>query len=475
MNAPPDSDSRLVSKTDIMRYRACPYAFWVRDRGEVTEPDYLDAPAVARIRAGIDFEAEITAEATPDARPLEAIIADPDVPRLHLEPFGPPLRNRRLGLIGLPDAIDPDAGAMIPVEVKHHRRPRADDRLELAFYWLLTADLRRRAPARPIGRLVLPDGAGGTVEHEQTLQPRHFAAVRDLMERVRYARRYGVALRHCTCEICAGPMRQRVDTLNGSGDLTLIPGLGRAYAEALEAGGVANIGALADLSPEGICATVAALMRHPGQTEAARWLLRARSHLEERILCAPDAPALPDGGLLVDFEYDSAADSRIWLIGARTRSATDRQELTVWAERPDDELRALQELEAFLEAYPEGPLITWSGVSAEMVALRAACARWGMSELLERFGARHFDLYAWTRSHAALPIPNLALGNVGKHLGLEPATDITGGLDAMFRYQMMLSMDAGTERDRERATLEEYNRDDLRALDVMLAALAAAR
>src|SRR5271157_4230068 len=89
-----------VCKTDIMRFRRCPYAFWLVDRG-IVDPEAVISPSAREaISQGIAFEAGIvdTAEPLPSDLPIEeALSGDRRV-------FGLPLfENKDLEIYGIPD------------------------------------------------------------------------------------------------------------------------------------------------------------------------------------------------------------------------------------------------------------------------------------------------------------------------------------------------------------------------------------
>ena len=254
----------------MIRYLRCPYAFWQLDQ-HLIDPAAASDPIGAQLVAdGNQFHTTIAESARPlaEAEPHDpvSIINDPGLLWEALAGAAvvhglPVLEHRDLQLYGIPDAVDPADGALIPIEVKSHRAVQRSDELELCFYWRLEP-YRTAASAPPRGRLVLRRDEQ-PVEVDIELTPARFVELEELIAGVRGARRDGVRPRVCGCTICSGPLRAEIarSTLRGR-DLTLLFGVGRATAEALEAEGIRDYDALcahdpADIAlrlrPYGIC------------------------------------------------------------------------------------------------------------------------------------------------------------------------------------------------------------------------------
>src|SRR5713101_4029538 len=142
-----------VSKTDLMTYLRCPYAYYLHYSGRVAFKDTVTELQEHLIQRGVDFHAAVGAKAThPPISPI-------DVPKVFAQEstrlFDPPLLfNAKLGIFGKLDAIDTAQGALIPVEIKSHKTAQRSDELELAFYWMLL-DPYRTKKVSPRGCLIL--------------------------------------------------------------------------------------------------------------------------------------------------------------------------------------------------------------------------------------------------------------------------------------------------------------------------------
>src|SRR4051794_18953710 len=110
----------LVSKSDIIGYRRCPYAWWLVDTGQLTWEDTLGPIGDRLVGEGQAFHELVEAAAEPveiSELDLASYIASADERLLGV----PPYRNTTRKLIGVPDGVEPGRGAAIPIEIKSHR------------------------------------------------------------------------------------------------------------------------------------------------------------------------------------------------------------------------------------------------------------------------------------------------------------------------------------------------------------------
>lgn len=93
-----------VSKTDMVRYVRCPYAFWLVDSGQVKLEDAISPLAANLMAAGIAFQQDVEAAAAP--LPLPPSDMSSLFERTDLVLTGPlPLfMNRDLRIRGVPAA-----------------------------------------------------------------------------------------------------------------------------------------------------------------------------------------------------------------------------------------------------------------------------------------------------------------------------------------------------------------------------------
>ncbi len=450
-----------VSKTDMIRYVRCPYSFWLLDRGEITFEDTIDEFQLRLLREGNEFQGLVESAASRiEVEPAEV----PALLGQEVMVLGVPVfENPQLKIRGQPDGVDAAGGALYPVEIKSHREVQRTDELELAFYWLLLEPYRTVTVPEPRGYLILRrDGVAEWVEVR--IRPHRFEEVRRLIQAVRDARHRGVRPRICGCIVCSQLRREDVLRATQSRrDLTLIFGIGRAYAPALEALGVADWDALLRCEPQPIVEGLRKLGYFVSTAEVERWKRHAESWSRGAVVYFGDVPCLEsDSFVALDLEY--GYDGFIWLIGAGVVDRDHREYVSLWADNPSEEERNLGEFVALLAAHQNLPLVTWAGEGADIPRLREAAARLEIGELTEAVQASHRDLYQCATRSFRLPISSLSLKAVAEYYGIPRISTVRSGLHA----QMMYGEYRRTQDEERRATLRgqliDYNRDDVESL-----------
>jgi hypothetical protein len=245
----------------------------------------------------------------PDVDFREALAGDVPLYGLSL------LRNDKKKIFGIPDGIDPRGGALVPTEIKSHKDAQKHDLWELAFYWLLLEPYRTRRDLEPRGRLILRRN-GLPEEAEAELEPGHFERVKKVPTEIRRARYYGVRPRVCSCPVCSGVLHEQIAEATRAGkDLTMIWGIDRAYAEALEAIGLSNYEALIECDPS----MVVAAFRERGYWVSVdiveSWRHHARCYVQAKPVVFGPPPPVANSFIALDLEYDS----HVWLIGLPRR------------------------------------------------------------------------------------------------------------------------------------------------------------
>jgi predicted RecB family nuclease len=116
-----------------------------------------------------------------------------------------------------------------------------------------------------------------------------------------------------------------------------------------------------------------------------------------------------------------------------------------------------------MAAYPDLPVITWSGKSAEIPQIVKLGETVKRPVIAETFIRRHVDLCHLARQSVRLPISSYRLGKVANYIGFQFTSEISGGFEATSLYYEYLSAKRA-DKARIRRALLEYNRDDLDAL-----------
>jgi predicted RecB family nuclease len=415
-----------VSKTDLIRFLRCPYAFYLLDRGLISFPNTVDETQKRLIQQGVEFQASVEATAVPraiDSADLPSVFANESI-RL----FGiPVLENENLKIYGRPDGVDTAKGALFPVEIKSHYGVQFHDKLELAFYWMLLEPYRSRT-ASPRGYLLLRQGRRDkSVEVE--LRPSHFERVNELLEDIRQARLTGVRPRICDCAMCSGLKRDEIRAAAlANKDLTLISDIGMVRARHLEKCGIANYDDL--LAADS--AAIVEKLRHRkcgvSVAQVERWKHHAASFSTSRPVLFGNPPPLNGSFLALDLEYGPGPF--IWLVGICIVSPGRREHLALWADTAAEEKNNLRCLAKMLEANPSIPLVTWSGNSADMPQLHNAAQRQNLGKSFKASETRHVDLYQYSIKAVRFPTPELGLKNVATYFGIprkKPNTQWTRG------------------------------------------------
>jgi predicted RecB family nuclease len=450
-----------VSKTDLTSFLRCPYAWWQIDQGLISVEEIIGPLDEQLIEDGNVFHQEVEAMASPipgDADLAELLTTD--VKLLGL----PVLENTDLMIRGAPDGVDAASGALLPVEIKSHRDARRSDELELAFYWLLLEPLRTRQ-VEPRGWLVLRrDDEAEQVE--VAIQPRRFEQVERMLEEIRKARNKGVKPRVCGCAACSGPLRKSIDRQTRRGkDLTLLFDISRSRAAALEGAGVKDYEGLIALEPRELRQALRESKTFVSTQQIEQMCWHARSYKEARPVLFGPMPMVGDAFIALDLEYNTLGKpDLIWLIGLLLVRGGHREHIALWASSSDEERGILERLGVLLDQNQQLPVLTWSGVSADLPALRKASARFGFESLVEKVEDRHIDLFESARTSLRLPIPQLGLAEVAAFLGIPKLSTVDGGFEAQLMFKSYEMSKKPAQKKKLKAELIAYNRDDLEAL-----------
>jgi len=439
-----------VSKTQLMRFRKCAYAFWLIESGIVDAASIIGSAEMLAMEQGNQFEARVALQAKPLPEPLtfeEACRGDFVIHKVPL------LRNHELRICGVPDRIDTANGLMIPVEVKYRSTIRPTDRLELAFYWLVLEPLRTR-PGPAIGRVVIL-ASEGFREVEIQLEQRDFDEVQGLLAALRSARQNGVGPDICDCEICFD--RPEVRKLS---DLLRIWGVGTTFARALVKAGIRSVRDLALCNP---CLVLPATgLTNVSLETLRRWQHHAHALVSGNIIRFGHGILAPGPHIVLDLEY--FPDGDIWLFGAEVCSSDSNYRIQLWADNAVERRAALRKLRRVISDHNEYPIITWAGRGADIPHLINVAKRYKCFDLVFALEERHLDLFYFAQKNLRFPTYGLALDSVAHFFGIRGRSPISGGFEALSLYSEYYSTKSAEKKERLKNELLEYNADDLHAL-----------
>lgn len=461
--SPKKRSRNWVSKTDLVRWVRCPYAAWLLYKGEISFEDTVDDIHIELINDGVAFQRAVEAKAikievTPRQRRL---LFEQDIALLRPGPF----ENRDLRIYGEPDGIETAAGALIPIEIKSHKNVQRFDELELAFYWMLLEPHRTRDLDHPRGVLILRRD-GGDVRVEVEIPLHRFAEVRALLAEIRVARRRGGVLpRVCRCAVCSTLKREDVMAAARSRkDLTLIYGISRTYARALESLGIASYEALIACDPETVVAGLREQRYYVGVSQVNEWRRHAEAwRTQEPVAFAAEPLIESDGYIALDLEYLNVGF--IYLIGACVVTTQGNEHHTWWADDDRGERRCLRTLGELVASYPELPVVTWAGECADIPQVFRAGVRTRLSRSVAPMIERHVDAFRYAERGLRLPIPHLGLKDLADYFGLPRVSQVRGGMRAEMMYMRYRSPTTDAEQKAAiKAQLTDYNSEDVETL-----------
>ena len=452
-------EQSFVTKTNVVDFERCPYAFLLLDRGVVTRDKAVTRDRAERMAAGVAFEERVVSSvepAPPAASVQELLCGDVDVF------LGRTFINRELRLAGIPDGVRPAGGELVPIEVKDHAYPTRRDALELAFYWLLLEPYRERV-GEPRG-IVIGNRRGEYVEVDVELTDDHFDTVSRLIDGVRSARRDGVVPDGlCECFVCAGPGRSAlIADLLARRHVSLLWSVGPVFSKGLSELHLDDFKVLAKECPE----AVAIDLRLAGYTNVSsrmveRWQHHAAALLHGHPVVFAERRAVGRRFIAVDLEYTPHA---VWLIAAAVVDGGRRSVRQFWADDRAELKAAMLALGELVSSHQGFPVVTWSGNGADLPQLEAAAWSTGTRRAIRPVLDRHVDAYAQARDALRLPIVGMSVKDVAAYFGFERSSTVRDGREAVAMYGEYQRCESKRARRAIRQELIAYSREDLEML-----------
>jgi len=449
---------RWISKQDLVEYLRCKYRVFVSFSTGSRIADMKESALLRLLlEKGLEFESEVVEDIDPkEVHSKEAI--EPLAKRSLIIRSPGVLRNHELGIQGIPDLIDTGKGHLLPIEIKNHKGVTTTDELELAFYWLLLAPLRRKR-VKPRGYVVLNTGEAVEV----ALTEDHFEEVKCNLAWIRELVKTGAQPSLSSeCKYCQLSTDCRQEVVK-SGGLSTIYNIGSAREKQLKDIGIDNISKLMRADEEAVNAKLLSRFGHtPGTNEIFRMKCHAFSIKSGKSFFFGDEqellPVASSDALVIDLEYDP--EGLIWLVGVAVRKGNRITYKQFFAERSsrDEERSLLASLIDLTKKNRSLQFITYSGTSADMPQLRKAWLRQSLPEGdLAHIEERHTDVYQLLQSSFRFPMKSMGLGDMEEYLGIQRQSPISDGLEALALYYRYVR----TREGELKRQLLEYNREDL--------------
>jgi len=472
-----------VSKSDLVGFLRCPYAFWLLDTGQIRSWQALGWPSPQPRHQGLQVRHEEVLEIARRSLParIRGFVLDSRV-----------FRNDDRKILGRPDGVRITDGTLFPVVIKvtgEDDIPRTDE-LALAFYWLVlkpyqeVGEPERRGYVIALPRWLLKFGPqhlqqpdmfdeilamGRPKVRRVRLRRELFDEVLATCEAIRRARRDGVKPRICKCPYCDSRPKI-VRAAMKAKDLTCIWGIDRRRAASLERLGVHSYADFLDGDADQLVQQCGVSPR-----TMAGWQAHGRSYEERRAVYFGEDRLKFQDMLVFDLEYQGLTigdDSRIWLIGICAVVSGRQKYEFLWADSPLKERRNILTLFERLEKSGRMPVVTWSGRTADLPQLRNAMTRLRIRRSCHALFARHIDALAFLCSNMRLPIPAFGLKDVAEYFGIARESGVADGREANVMYRQYREA-RGKEKTSLRRELQGYNRDDLRCVAEIVGRLAS--
>ncbi len=451
-------DGPWVSKTDVVQYTRCPYKVFLSHQESIPYEDFLK-PELRNFlfSGGIELETEIVEQALSE----EGLTIAESVEDTHsqdgLVRVLSPVRNHELGIVGMPDMLVVEDGAVVPIEVKNHSQVKPTDWIELAFYWRLLEPVQKGRVGQPKGYVTLSN------RHRIPLglYDGHFVEVDQLIHQVRRTKLDGAHPKLVEeCDYCVF-RDDHLPLIHRAQDVSLVSQVGPRRRGFLGELGVDTISQLAEADSEELHGKWLENGRpDPGLTQLREMQAHAKALLtnESQIVGRGPVPELGNA-LLLDLEYfpDLIFVAGVLVIENGKEIALHQE----FADSSQDEKAILLSLTDLLKSFASYHIVTWNGIGADIPTLSKAWSRLQLPRSdLKDMRQRHVDLFHIVRQNIRLPITSLGLKEVADYFGFERVHADASSLLIPFKYSEFLATGTSTLKQE----ILDHNADDLHSL-----------
>ena len=483
-----------VSKTDIIDYTRCPYRVYISHKLNVRPIDLKQSPFLDYLLdQGNKFESKALETINPNQIKLNDTLVKLKYPKHIRTDESGSLTNNKLLLRGIPDLFRTVNNRLMPIEIKNHKEIQQTDRIELAFYNILLepnlkmSDFNYGVTSSNLFPFLTEPINGYIILNNLREEPINLTFndcvdTIELIERTRMAsiindEPWANPLLPCITKECSAcSLKQECSKqLKELGSISLIWGMGYKRVHHFNQIGISTLQQLADADSNDVLKRLNSIP-HPNkpswncglginnvndlQMSAISWLnqkpIMLPKYSNTEYGCVKPLNESSDY-IVLDLEYTSI----IFLIGLAIHKHNYSTEyIQLFAKDSSEMLTILAKLEKILIQYPNFPIVTYSGTSADIPFLRKTMPN---LETICNIDARHIDLFQMLIQTFRFPIKEHGLKSIGTYLGFERKLPDTG-MDAMLLYYKYQESKSTSTRNKIKHRLKEYNKEDLDAV-----------
>jgi len=433
--------NELITKSDMLNFLACPFAFKKAKEDGLDFQDLFASPfSLELAKVGMEHE--------------ERVIGSFDWKKSHFDITkvqhvmqkgtivgGLHITNDNLGIAGEPDLVWTANGELVPIEIKAHKEENNTDPIEIAFYWLLLEPYRKRGKT-PKGYYILrqeiPD-TGNILDSltESSVDETHIDSVMETLREMRAKMDYH-PIRMASCRDCALFKTYCLDFLKKTKCVSLLTTGGSVIQQLKES--KLNIEKISKMSPSEL-----QKFKGIGDKNSIKFYHKALAFMENKPIFF-GREKLPDSSSVIfidtEFyqngspfkEYVSGTDNLFALSVCISKGSTS--ETKVFYSKADDDVfmenDVSEDLKKIMFKIPNALIVTWGGASADVPILKKRfedlldiknpSAYGKKMQTLQRkivsdFENRHIDLMVFVKNNISFPTTSDSIKTIAEYLG----------------------------------------------------------
>ena len=366
-------EKQWITKSDLLNFLECPFAFKkAKEEGFDFNELFISPFALELMKKGIEHEENIR-----ESFSWEKIKFDITNEKCVMQDVivsGPPIVNEKLGIIGNPDLIKTAKGKLIPIEIKLHSIENETDPYEIAFYWLLLEPYRKKGKI-PEGYYILRQHFPLAEDISELFTPSsvdstHIQEVLESLKEMRNLKDYK-PIRNSSCRDCALFKKTCLDILKRNRCVSLLTA-GQKTIEKLKEINF-NVEKMAKLTPEEIYEQIRFYgIKGIGEKTIVKFHNRAKAFIANKPIIFGSGK-LPDTEQLIFVDTEFYQKNSIFRIVGYERlfvisvGIYDKGRIETNIFYRND---CTKKFVKIMENFPNVPIITWSGTSADLSILK---------------------------------------------------------------------------------------------------------